>query len=236
MKTKQQIERFTAVILLIIVIIFGFIISPNRIKCEGEATHPDLYYFKEYKSNLSNSRYNCVIRSHFADRLAAEKKRRQQQQFDMLQQQRKECYEQGQFYNLSFDLRADYNFTCEEIDYINSHLIIRSERKDGGSIKAEYRGFLSSHTVDTKLYDWVNTHNLATGKLIKTAYFHLDCNRETLHWRTTNICQNGFPIDVVFRRGESCWNPREGRLETKHTTYYSEEDFVMYYVNHCIGG
>lgn len=143
----------------------------------------------------------------------------------------KECYEKGKNINTSFDLVSDYGFTCNQIKYINDHFILKAEQKDGGSIEGNTRGLFSSGYIEGKFYDWVNTENLATGKLIKTAKYHLDCKNSTLYWKVQYVCSNGkvFPEET-----SSCYNGHNTIRDTKILTYYTESDFVMHYANNCI--
>ena len=51
------------------------------------------------------------------------------------------------------------------------------------------------------------------------------------HLKQQTICTNGkiFPDEVG-----QCYVDYEGFRDTKKLTYYTESDFVMYYVDNCI--
>lgn len=172
---------------------------------------PELYYLDHQDWVYSNSQ--CQIGNSTEDKI------------------NKECYEKGENINASFDLIKDYGFTCNQIEYINNHFILKSERKDGGSIEGSTHGLFSSGHIEGKFYDWVNTENVATGKLIKTAKYHLDCKDSTLFWKSQYICDSGlvFPDET-----SNCGNGHNRVKDTRKLTFYTESDFVMYYVDKCV--
>ena len=180
--------------------------------CYGDIEgSPELYYLEHQMRVYSIN--DCQIGNRTQDKI------------------NKECYEEGKNINASFDLIEDYGFTCNQIEYINNHFILKSEQKDGGTIKGSSSGLFSSGHIEGKFYDWVNTDNLATGKLIKTAKYHLDCKDSTLFWKFQYICDSGlvFPGET-----SNCGNGRNRIKDTRKLTFYTESDFVMYYVDKCM--
>lgn len=129
------------------------------------------------------------------------------------------CFDKGKFYNESFDLKKDYGLTCEKIKYLNDHFVLGSEQKDGGYVRGSYSGFVSHGYVEGRLYDWVATENVATGLLVKEMSFHLNCNNETTRWVWDH--------DYWYEDGIK-------QIDTKKIIYYTEADFVMYYINNCV--
>lgn len=194
---------FVMTIILGLIPIFNTINSHNPIHaifCYGQVEEDieELYYFKHYKSNLSGSNaYNCKIGNHTIDKLRQEEYNTARS----LEAQRRECSLSGKDYNEIFDLIQDYNLSCERIKYINDHYVTSAEKRDGGYIKGVSSGFFSSGNVKGKFYSWVQTENLATGRLVKEVDSHLNCN---------------------------------GIVDSKVFTYYTESDFIMYYVNNCV--
>ncbi len=158
-----------------------------------EKFNEDMYCSKYYKSNLSNSGYDWVERSHEADRIylleQAEKDKEVQK-----------CYDSGRFVNESFTIK-DYGLNCRKIDYLNDHLMDDFERKDGGYISVVRNGFFTYTKTEAQLYEYVNDRVLATGKLVKDIKYHLDCNE---------------------------------KKHNEQINYFTEEEFVMYYVERCI--
>lgn len=218
------------------VAIFG-ILDFKTSDCKEANKHEDTYCVENcfYPSNLTGTRARCewVIGNHTENevkklaQLDAEKER-----IDA-EKERKACYEKGKNYNLSFDLIEDYGLSCEQINYYNDHLILGSQQKDGGSIEVKYNGFFSSRSTKVQLYDWINVEYLATGRLVKNTQYHEDCRGETLYWQFQTICNDGkvFPDEV-----SSCYGGYFGQKETKIINYYTESDFVFYYVNNCLEG
>ena len=183
---------------------------PNN-DCEGEAGSPELYYYKaSYNSDsLFFPNWNCGIGNHTQDKIAEQKRTIKAEEKAVVRLEKKQCYDEGSFHNFSFDLLKDYNFSCEVIDYYNSHLILGSERHEAGKIYGNVEGLFVYGTIKGQLYSWVNNEYLATGQVVKNISYHIDCNNKTVSW-------NG--------------------KETKKIIFYSEKDFVNYYVNNCIRG
>lgn len=237
-ENPHQLGNIASAVCLIILILIGiFIIYPlvKGLNCGGtpDKDNPELYYYKAYASNASNDmRYRCRVGNHTENQLIEQARQEQQKINEMKQAERKACYDKGQDYNVTLDLRGDYGFTCEQIEYVNDHFILGSERKSAGDVEIRHRTFFTSHTTKVKLYDWVNTEYLATGKLTKNAVYHRDCDGNTLYWKPQTICDNGkiFPDEVSY-----CGGAQTKVRDTMQKTFYTEADFIMYYVDNCIG-
>lgn len=129
------------------------------------------------------------------------------------------CYNEGGWINISYDLEKDYNLSCAKVDYLNDHLIMSSSKQHAGIISGSFSGFLSYRSVKGDFYQWVYDESVATGKLPKSVRFHADCNNET---QKLDLKRN--------------WDYKEiiKYTNTRSVSYFSEEDFVMFYVNNCI--
>ena len=130
------------------------------------------------------------------------------------------CYDAGEDIVIGFDLKEDYNLTCEKLKYVNDHFLITAEKRDGGSISSSsYSSGLfhsNSHTFRANIIAWVGTSAAPTGELPKELSYHLDCENTTFKYS--------------FDEGRL-------RLESKDTTklkYYSESDLIMYYTDNCV--
>ena len=62
------------------------------------------------------------------------------------------CWANGTFYNYTFDIMHDYNLSCDQLGYINDHLIDKTRQVDGGYISGHYSGFVSYGEVEGHLY------------------------------------------------------------------------------------
>lgn len=175
----------------------------------------------KYCIDVANISYDheWQMRSHEQDKInrekAEQKKIKLQETFD----KKTACYEAGYEVNKSFDLLEDYGLSCKKIAYINDHLIDNFEKKDAGYIKGSYSGILSHGSVSGKMYQYVNDRILATGQLVENIYYHTDCENSTNKW----FIENNF------------WDGK--KLNKKDTTkidYFTEEEFVMEYVERCL--
>lgn len=166
----------------------------------------------ERQQNLSNQAYQSVLNELHAKEV---------------------LFVNASFYNYSFDIIRDYNLSCERIAYINDHFIGKSRQVDGGYIEGSYSGFLSVGHVEGHLYQWVTEGVLATGQLIKYIEYYLDAYNSTLRPIGISACENYLYFD--YRSYVSpCMDFHIDYEETKKVAYYSESDFVMYYISRCL--
>jgi len=188
---------------LILIGLLGLLFSnSNRLKCDGQVgSDPELYYQKNYWSNMSISGYSCKIGNYTLDQLNYDVMVLERKRERLIAAEREQCYLAGRDYDFKFDLIEDYGFSCEQIGYINDHFILSSESKDGGSIDGRYSGFLSSGRIEGQFYDWVNTENLATGKIIKQTSYHLDCEDSM---RDTKVVNYYSESDFIMYYSDHC--------------------------------
>lgn len=92
------------------------------------------------------------------------------------QAEREACYNSGKDIHLSFDIKDDYGYSCEQLAYINDHFIDQTDRLDSGYINYLRDGFFSDEHLNVQLYDYVTERVLATGQLVQSINYHLDCN------------------------------------------------------------
>lgn len=204
-----------------------------KIKIRGDS---DKYCFKVrlhgYYENVSGYYYGTewVIRSHKQDKIDEENRLAHLKEIDEFNKNADECFNSGQWFNQSFDIMKDYNLTCIKLQYINDHLIDKSRQMDGGYISGSYSGFLSYGQIEGKMYDYATEGVLATGQLPERIIYHIDCQNSTL---TKDYYQ-----DSRWYAGDSNYvGMRDlSRSDIKEIDYYTESEFVMYYVNNCIGG
>lgn len=163
--------------------------------------------------------HDWKVRSHEEDRINSEKRAEEKRKIDEEQQKKIACYASGYDYNESFDIFDDYNLTCKKIAYLNDHLMDNFEKKDGGYIRGSYSGFLSHGSVEGKSYEYINERIVATGKLIENIKYHVDCENST----------NKYILTHDYHRG-TYFQPQD----TTKIDYFTEEEFVMTYVDRCI--
>lgn len=183
--------------------------------CHIQSVSKDKYCIDE--SNWRGS-HSWKVRSHEKDRINSEKAAEEKIVWDERYEKKISCYNKGYDYNESFDIFEDYNLTCSKVAYINDHLMDNFEKVDGGYIKGSYSGFLSSGYVEGKSYDYINDRVIATGKLIEKIEYHVDCENLTKKW----TLQHGWPGKKFVSE------------DTTKIDYFTEEEFVMTYVNRCI--
>ncbi len=192
---------FVGIIAFIILIAFLLSLVGIESTCNiKEKFNDDLYCIKHYRNNLSNSFDGWVERSHEADRiylLEQEEKRKIQAEKD---KEIQKCYDEGYLVNETFTIK-DYGLSCRKVDYLNDHLMDSFEKKDGGYVSSSYRGFFSSRSTKTQIYQYINDRVMATGQLIENINYHIDC---------------------------------KGIKHNENIDYFTEEEFVMYYVERCI--
>jgi hypothetical protein len=213
-------------IILAFLIFIGIFIIYFIVSYFSPCIHPfdkDKFCMKISDSNLTNSLYHYEEKSHkqiIIDNSNAEKQRKE---LDKKNKEAQDCFNKGKWYNQSFDILKDYGFNCAKLEYINDHLIDKSRQVDGGYITSDDYGFLglSRNHVDVHIYQWVTEGILATGQLLKNISYHIDCNNSTL----TPDCFDGW-----YGGDET----KLCRSDTKQIDYYTEGEFVMYYVNRCI--
>ena len=212
--------------LAITLLLTGCWYDSPKANCEKSIkNNPDLYCYNRWYGVMNNGDDwddGWAVGSHTTDSVNAEAERARAQA-------RKECYDSGKDYAYSFDIMRDYNLTCSKIAYINDHLIDQTRQVDGGYISGYYSGFFSGGYVEGHLYQYVTEGILATGQLVENISYHIDCHNSTE------------PLEGQCNGGGRCssnggpWHCCEGGpMDTVITNYYSESDFVMYYVNKCV--
>jgi hypothetical protein len=207
-----------------------------RINCEGSVDgSDDLYYYKHYTSNVSYGgqarAFECRTGSKLQDNIKTQQRQDSAKAASEALQQRRDCYEAGQYHNHTFDLMNDYDFSCDQIEYMNDHFILELEQKNAGSIKGSSSSFFGYGKLEGQFFQWINAEHLAVGQLPKQISYHLNCDNTTTFWRVQKLCTNGkiFPDEV-----SSCTLAKEGLLDTTRVQYYTKSDFIMYYTNKCI--
>ena len=223
-KERPNIFVFLTMCLVLTFVALGLFWSYFGIGCHIKSYFDkDLYCIKDYKSNITNSDFEYVARSHKQDKLNEEVRAQRQKELDESNKKNKECFDKGKYYNKSFDIFNDYNLDCKKLAYINDHLIDKSRQVDGGYIDGSYHGLFSYGHIEGRMYDWVTEGILATGQLVKNISYHLDCENSTL----------SLPRDD-FEHWTYQPQPPKTRDDTKVIEYYTESEFVMYYVTKCI--
>ena len=215
---KRAEMDFGGLVLFVLFVLFAsaFVIDYQfGVNCKVRSISED-----KYCVDATNVTYGHVwqVRSHEQDRINSEKATQEKKKWDDEYQKKIECYANGYDYSESFDIFEDYNLTCNKIDYLNDHLMDNFEKVDGGYIKGSYSGFLSHGRVEGKSYQYINERIVATGKLIEKIEYHVDCNNSTDKYILTHTW-----VGTHF--------------ESKDTTkidYFTEEEFVMAYVERCI--
>lgn len=235
---KINITKYKHIITILFLILIGTSIInifnvhiKEYVNCDKEFKNTELYMYKHYTSNISNN-YVCKIGNRTEDKINAELKEKEQIEYNRIKKLNVDCYRNGSNYNYNFDLIKDYEFTCKQIEYINNHFIRIAEEHDGGTATKEFRSstfFTSaSDKVTIKLKDWVGVDKLPTDMLLKNISYHLDCKNSTLEANPRHDVQ-------LCGVGCTTWNPDSyKRHDTTKIIYYTESDFVMYYVNNCI--
>ncbi len=171
-------------------------------------SNPELYCSQNWEcypkySNVTNDCYQkWFIGNHTEDEIKKINHENLQKQKAEAEAKRVECYNNGEDFSASFDIKKDYGLSCSQIGYINNHLIDNYAQVDGGYTRGSYSGFLSSGHSEGKFYDYINERIVATGQLVQNISYHTDC---------------------------------EGNKHNEIIDYYSEEEFVMYYVQECLG-
>lgn len=175
--------------------------------------HEELECYKQIKSNISSSVWKYTILNKTVQSLENQKREEQREQDTIRAAQDKICYLAGTTINKSFDIHKDYGYTCKQLAYINDHFVDHVDQRDGGYIQGSGSGWAggvgpfgfmighSSTSIEGKFYQYVVTQVSATGHLVQSLSYHLDC-REDKH------------NEII--------------------DYYTEAEFVMYYVDHCI--
>jgi hypothetical protein len=237
MKDDNSTRTTIVMMILVFALFVGILIFVGKtMNCDTPFWYSDdMYKYKHYNSNHSGSWYTCKTGSHSADAQRQADKEEARRLAAEQQTERKVCYEAGQFEEYHFDLIEDYDFSCEKIKYINDHFVDKAVEKDGGSIKhvTSRNGFFSSSrsSVEIKLKNWVVLQSLPTDVLLKDISYHSDCNNETKYWKKQTVCSDGkiFPDETNY-----CTNGKTKLRDTTEAEFYTESDFVMYYVNNCI--
>ena len=200
------------------------------INCHIKSIGEDKYCMKIDETNIVGGKYHFEIRTHSQDKIDEDNRIKKVKEREIKQSQSQECYDKGQDFNYSFDIIKDYGFNCQKLAYINDHFIDKTRQVDGGYIDGSYSGFFSYGHIEGRLYQYVTEGVLATGQLVKSISYHLDCENSTLN-----------PIVLIhncygygYGRLDGNCNYVESRIETKVINYYTESEFVMYYVNKCI--
>ena len=183
---------------------------------------------------FANQRIEYYVRSHAQDKIdadAAEVKRIADEKAETERKDKiKECYYAGQYYNYTMDIIDDYGYTCPKLSYINDHFIDSTRQVDGGYIEGSSYGLFSYGHIKGQLYAYVTEGVLATGQLIEHIEYNLDCENSTLGPEESNCYYSiYYTYDGSYNPQMSCFRP-----ETKQVDYYTESEFVMYYVDHCI--
>ena len=209
--------------LTIIGVFLIYLIIPYFSPCISSWFDKDKYCAKIYDSNLTNSLYHYEIRSYIQDKINQDEQNRIRKEQIENTRKLEDCFNDGQWYNQSFDIIKDYGLNCDKLRYINDHLIDKSRQVDGGYIDGSYSGFLSYGHIEGHIYQYVTEGVLATGQLPKNISYHIDCQNSSL----------GLP-HPDFNHWTYQSQPDQVRDETKLINYYTESEFVMYYVNRCI--
>lgn len=123
------------------------------------------------------------------------------------------CYNQGYDVNISFDIQKDYGYSCNQLEYINDHFVDQVDQKDGGYIKGSGSGF--GFGVSYIGIGFGSSHSEIKGQFYE--------------YIVTKVSATGHLVENVNYH-ITCKN------ETKNEVidYYTEGEFVMYYVNNCI--
>lgn len=187
------------------IFLLGVIINNNYgVTCKISASfNNDTYCNKVFWSDsnrTSDGRYEWVKGSYEEDRLIAEQRQRQQEAWAKLQREKQECHDSGYLVNNTFTLE-DYGLNCKKIDYLNDHLMDNYVKVNAGKVEGYYSGIFSHGHLSGEQYAYINERVVATGKLIESINYWVDCNEE----------KSAEKID-----------------------FFTEEEFVMYYVEECI--
>ena len=215
---EQRPGIASTIVMLLIPLIIGmlFLGSFYGWGCKFEAIGKDKYC-KDMSNGYGFPEWK--VGSHEEDRINAEKREEEKIIWREKYDKKIACYNEGYNYSESFDIFEDYNLTCRKIAYLNDHLMDNFGKKDGGYIRGSFRGFLSSGHVEGKSYEYINDRVVATGKLIEKIEYHVDCENST----------NKFTLVSDYHRG---WY-----FDSEDTTkidYFTEEEFVMAYVDECL--
>lgn len=162
--------------------------------------HPELYCYQDCTLGSCDdysSDSTFKVGNHTYNALVAEQQH--QQAIYTAEQQRiaQECYNSGKDYAYNFSVFVNYNLTCSKVAYINDHFIDKTRQVDGGYIKGSYSGFFSSGHIEGHLYQYVTEGVLATGQLMKTLNYHLDCNNVTSNKVATYYSESDFVMEYV---------------------------------------
>ena len=194
----------------------------------------------KYSYNAENRSdwFSCGIGSLEKDNERRERNAEQKAKNHQAYLIRKACFDSGQNVTIeNQDLREDYGFSCEQIAYINDHLIHGTEKVDAGktTTTSVSRGLFhyTRTTTASQHYAWIDKYNLATGALLKNATFHLDCQNSTLFHSARTKCEGGTYWDYNHKENY-CRSSKKERPDTLEASYYTEADFVLYYVDHCL--
>lgn len=192
--------------MVIVIIFFSIVVYLNSShfqmqKCKYKAEkNPDVYceYYYTGGNRSSDPQYrNLRMGSHQQD--ALKEKQRQENLEDKRQalKEEQECYDAGTDIEREYSLFDYYNLTCPQMEYINDHLIQEWEKRDGGHVKTERNGFFTSSSTETQLYQWVELELLATGKLLASESYHLDCNDQESERKETYYDVSDFVMMYV---------------------------------------
>jgi hypothetical protein len=170
--------------------------------CIFKSSGEDKYCFKEevcYSNHTNSCHERWVVKSHAQDeidRLYWEKIHKENEERERI---RIECYNNGSDYNFSFDIIKDYGLSCNKLKYINDHFIDKSRQVDGGYIEGSYSGLFSYGHIEGQLYQYVTEQTLATGQLVQSTKYHLNCNNEESDRLTDFYTESEFIMYYVER-------------------------------------
>lgn len=197
---------------IIITIIFIVILNMSLgLTCKIKAIGDDKYCKKVYNyySNLSNDySISWEVKSKSQDLINEENRRIAQEKTKEQQKIKQECYDNGEDYNISLDIINDYGYNCKKIEYINDHFIDKTRQVDGGYIEGSSSGFVLGYTIGFNSgYTSGKFYDYVTERVLATGQL---------------VENTQFHIDC------------NGEKSNEKINYYTESEFVMYYVDNCI--
>jgi hypothetical protein len=168
----------------------------------------DLYCNEYYTSNISNAFSSYEIRSHNQDKINAENRIKQQEEAAKQAEIQQKCYAAGKDYNLSFDIIKDYGYTCPKLQYINDHFIDKTRQVDGGYIEGSSFGMYAGFGIGI-------SSGYVEGKLYQYVTERVSATGQLVQNMKYHINCNEIKSNEII-------------------DYYTESEFVMYYVDKCI--
>lgn len=208
---KANIDLYLMLMIFSIVIWFALNLVCG-INCKVSSKldfNSDTYCKEYYTSNLTNSLPSYVKASHKQDIIDAENNQRAWEEQKRIAEQNRLCYEAGKDVAYSFDIKQSYGYNCQKLAYINDHFVDKTRQVDGGYIEGHQSGF------GIGIWGFGYSSGYIEGQLYD--------------YVTERVSATGMLVQNISYH-LNCNQIKSNEV----IDYYTESEFVMYYVDNCI--